>query len=78
MPQTFSQTRQLNSRGCLRQEAGETEAPLVKIREVIGVALAIIGLVMGITAVKAGASLLVILGITLIVVGLATVNWRGK
>ena len=50
----------------------------MKIREVIGVALAIIGLVMGLTAVKAGASLLVILGITLIVVGLATVNWRGK
>ena len=78
MPQTLSQTRQLNSRGCVRQETGESEAPLVKFRELLGVALAIIGLVIGLAAVKAGASLLVILGITLIVVGLAIVNWNGK
>ena len=39
----------------------------------------IIGLVMGrLAAVKAGASLLVILGIALIVIGLAIVNWSRK
>lgn len=78
MPQTLSQNRQLNSCGCVRQETGESEDPLVKFRELLGVALAIIGLVIGLAAVKAGASLLVILGITLIVVGLAIVNWNGK
>ena len=41
-------------------------------------ALAIIGLIIGLAAVKAGASVLVILGITLIFVGLAIVNWNGK
>ena len=50
----------------------------MKFRELLGVALAIIGLVIGLAAVKAGASSLVILGITLIVVGLAIVNWNGK
>jgi len=50
----------------------------VKFREVIGVVLALIGLVMGLAAVKAGTSLLVILGITPIVIGLAIVNWGGK
>jgi len=44
--------------------------------ELIGVALSIIGLIMGLAAVKAGASLLVILGITLIVIGLVIVNWN--
>ena len=78
MPQILSQTDQLNSCGCVRQETGESEAPLVKFRELLGVALAIIGLVIRLAAVKAGASLLVILGITLIVVGLAIVNWNGK
>jgi hypothetical protein len=33
---------------------------------------------MGLVAVKAGASLLVILGIALIVIGLAIVNWSRK
>jgi len=46
--------------------------------ELIGVALSIIGLIMGLAAVKAGASLLVILEIALIVIGLAIVNWSGK
>ncbi len=46
--------------------------------ELIGAALAIIGLVMGLAAVKGGASLLVILGIALIVIGLAIVNWGGR
>ena len=46
--------------------------------ELIGVALSIIGLVMGLAAVKPGASLLVILGVALIVIGLAIVNWSGK
>jgi len=50
----------------------------VKFREVIGVVLALIGLVMVLAAVKAGTSLLVILGITLIVIGLAIVNWGVK
>jgi hypothetical protein len=78
VPQTSSQTRQFNSRGCLRRENGESEASLVKFREVIGVVLALIGLVMVLAAVKAGTSLLVILGITLIVIGLAIVNWGVK
>lgn len=73
---TSSQTRQLNSRGCVRQETGQSEAPPVKFRELIGVALSIIGLITGLVAVKAGASLLVILGIALIVTRLAIVNWN--
>jgi sulfite exporter TauE/SafE len=48
------------------------------ITELIGVAVSIIGLVMGLAAVKAGASLFVILGIALIVIGLAIVNRGGK
>ena len=48
------------------------------ITELIGVAVSIIGLVMGLAAVRAGASLFVILGIALIVIGLAIVNWGGK
>jgi len=50
----------------------------VKFREVIGVVLALIGLVIVLAAVKAGTSFLVILGITLIVIGLAIVNWGVK
>ena len=46
--------------------------------ELIGVALSIIGLIMGLAAVKAGASLLVILGIALIVIGLAIAGWSRK
>jgi len=46
--------------------------------ELIGVALSINGLVMSLAAVKAGALLLVVLGIALIVIGLAIVNWSGK
>ncbi|HEY6184351.1 MAG TPA: hypothetical protein VIW67_19055 [Terriglobales bacterium] len=46
--------------------------------ELIGVALSIIGLIMGLAAVKAGASLLVVLGITLIVIGLAIAGWSRK
>ena len=48
----------------------------MKFKELIGVALSRIGLLMGLVAVKAGASLLVILGIALIVTGLAIVNWN--
>ena len=43
----------------------------------IGAALFIIGLVVGLAGVKVHASL-VILGIVLIVAGLAIVNWSGK
>lgn len=46
--------------------------------ELIGVALSIIGLIMGLATVKAGASLLVVLGITLIVIGLAIAGWSRK
>ena len=50
----------------------------MKFREPLGLALSLIGLVMALAAVKAGVSSLVILGIVLIVVGLAIVGSRNK
>ena len=41
----------------------------------IGAALSIIGVVVGLAGVKAGASLMVLLGIALLVVGLVIVDW---
>lgn len=47
-------------------------------RGLIGAGLFIIGLVVGLTGVKAGASQLVILGLVLIVIGLAIPYLKGK
>ena len=44
----------------------------------IGAALSIIGVVVGLAGVKAGASLMVLLGIALLVVGLVIVDWSRK
>lgn len=50
----------------------------MNIKGLIGAALFIIGLVVGLAGVKTGASPLVILGLVLILVGLAIPNWMGK
>jgi hypothetical protein len=50
----------------------------MNIKGLIGATLFIIGLVVGLAGVKMGASPLVILGLVLILVGLAIPNWMGK
>jgi hypothetical protein len=50
----------------------------MNIKGLIGAALFIIGLVVGLAGVKTGASPLVIFGLVLILVGLAIPNWMGK
>jgi hypothetical protein len=44
----------------------------------IGAALFIIGLVVGLAGVKVGASWATVLGIVLILIGLAIPNWTGR
>ena len=55
-----------------------SEAALVNFRGLIGAALFIIGLVVGLAGVKVGASWATVLGIVLILIGLAIPNWSGK
>lgn len=55
-----------------------SEAVLVNFRGLIGAAVFIIGLVVGLVGVKVGASWATIIGIALILVGLAIPNWTGK
>ena len=50
----------------------------MNMKGLIGAALFIIGLVVGLAGVKTGAAPLVIFGLGLILAGLAIPNWMGK
>jgi hypothetical protein len=50
----------------------------MNFRGLVGAALFIIGLVVGLAGIKVGVSWATILGIVLILIGLAIPNWSGK
>jgi len=59
-------------------QAHASAAKIMNFKGLVGAALFIIGLVVGLAGVKVGVSWATILGIVLILIGLAIPNWSGK